>query len=80
MFAGLDHLVAFPALDPMPVQGSLPLFFLRRQFWGQEIETADKFQIDVHFLRPVAINLFRGVDDDFLDELVFNYLFVFFYY
>ena len=31
VFAGLYHLVAFPALDTMPVQGRLPLFFL----WGK---------------------------------------------
>ena len=45
VFAGLDLLIAFPALDPMPVQGSLPLFFLRRQFRGGEVKPSDEFQI-----------------------------------
>ena len=72
VFAGLDLLIAFPALDPMPVQGSLPLFFLRRQLRGGEVEPPDKFQIDVHFLRPVAVNLFRGVDDDLFDEFIYH--------
>ncbi len=72
MFVGLDLLIAFPALDPMPVQGSLPLFFLRRQLRSREVEPTDKFQIDVHLLRPVAIHLFRCVDDDLLDKLVYH--------
>ena len=42
VFAGLDLLIAFPALDPMPVQGSLPLFFLRRQLRGGEVEPTDR--------------------------------------
>ena len=70
VFASLDHLIAFPALDPMPVQGSLSLFFLRRQFRGREVEPPDKLQIDVHLLRPVAVNLFRGMDDDFINKFV----------
>ena len=72
MFAGLDLLIAFPALDPMPVQGSLSLFFLRRQLRCREIEPSDEFQINVYLLCPVAVYLFRGVDDDLLDELVYH--------
>ena len=62
MFAGLHHLIAFPALDPMAVQGCLPLFFLRRQLRGGEVKPPNKFQINLDFLRPVAVNLFRGMD------------------
>ena len=72
VFAGLNLLIAFPALDAMPVQGSLPLFFLRRQLRCGEVEPTDKFQIDVHFLCPVAVNLFRGVDDDLFDEFIYH--------
>ena len=72
VFAGLDLLVAFTALDSMPVQRGLPLFFLRCQLRGWEVKASDKLQIDVHLLRPVAVYLFRGVDDDPLDELVYR--------
>ena len=72
VFAGLDLLIAFPALDPMPVQGSLSLFFLRRQLRCREIEPSDEFQINVYLLCPVAVYLFRGVDDYLLDELVYH--------
>ena len=72
VFTGLNHLIAFPALDPMPVQGCLPLFFLRRQLRGREVESPDKFQIDVYLLRPVTVYLFWGVDDDPLNKLVYH--------
>ena len=70
VFAGLDLLIAFPALDPMPVQGRLPLFFLRRQLRGGEVEPPDKLQIDVHFLRPITVNLFRSMDNDLINKFV----------
>lgn len=44
VFAGLHHLVAFPALDPMPVQRCLPLFFLRRQLRGGEVKPPINFR------------------------------------
>ena len=72
VFTGLDHLIAFAAFDPMPMEGSLPLFLLRRQLRGREVKASDKLKIDVHLLRPVAVYLFRGVDDDLLDELVYH--------
>ena len=72
VFAGLDLLIAFPALDTVPVQGGLPLFFLWRQLRGREVKPPDEFQVDVHLLRPVTVNLFRGVDNDLLDELVYH--------
>ena len=72
VFTGLNHLIAFPALDPMPVQGCLPLFFLRHQLRGREVESPDKFQIDVYLLRPVTVYLFWGVDDDPLNKLVYH--------
>ena len=72
VFAGLDFLIAFPALDPMPVQGCLSLFFLRRQLRGREVEPPDKLQIDVHLLRPVTVYFFRGMDDDLFDEFVYH--------
>ena len=72
MFAGLDFLVAFTALNTMPVQGSLPFFFLRCQLRGGEVKPPDKLQINLDFLRPVAVYLFRGMDDDLFDELVYH--------
>lgn len=70
VFAGLDLLIALPALDAVPVQGSLPLFFLRHQLRGREVEPPDEFQIDVHLLRPVAVYLFWGMDDDLINKFV----------
>ena len=72
MFTGLNLLIAFPALDAVPVQGGLPLFFLWRQLRGRKVKPPDEFQVDVHLLRPVTVNLFRGVDNDLLDELVYH--------
>ena len=54
----------------MPVQGCLPLFFLRRQFRGGEVKPPDKLQINLDLLCSISIHLFRGMDDDFLNELV----------
>ena len=70
VFTGLNHLIAFPALDPMPVQGCLPLFFLRHQLRGREVESPDKFQIDVYLLCPVPGGAIRCVDENFVHELV----------
>ena len=72
VFTGLDLLVAFTALNTMPVQGSLPFFFLRCQLRGGEVKPPDKLQINLDFLRPVAVYLFRGMDDDLFDELVYH--------
>ena len=64
VFAGLYHLVAFPALDTMPVQGRLPLFFLWGKLRDGEVKPPDKLQIDLDLLRSVAVYFLRGMDDD----------------
>ena len=47
VFTSFHHLIAFTDLDTMPVQGSLSLFFLRRQFQGRKVEPPNELQIDL---------------------------------
>ena len=54
----------------MPLELFLPLDFFLGQLRCGKLKLPDKAKVDIHFLHPVAVNFFRGVDDDFLHELV----------
>ena len=54
----------------MPFELLLPLDFFLGQLRCGKLKLPDKAKVDIHFLHPVAVNFFRGVDDDFLHELV----------
>lgn len=70
MFSSLDFLIPLPALDAVPFELLLPLDFFLGQLRCGKLKLPDKAKVDIHFLHPVAVNFFRGVDDDFLHELV----------
>ena len=70
MFTGLDFLIPLPALDAVPFELLLPLDFFFGQLRDRQLKPPNEPQMDLHFLDPVAVNFFRGVDDDFLHELV----------
>ena len=70
MFTGLDFLIALPAFDSVPFELLLPLDFFHGQLRCGKLKLPDKAKVDFHLLHPVAVNFFRGVDDDFLHELV----------
>lgn len=63
VFAGLHHLVAFPALDTVPEELFLPPNFLWSELRHRRVKPADILQINFHFLRPVALGTVRGVDN-----------------
>ena len=70
MFSSLDFLIPLPAFDAVPLELFLPLDFFLGQLRCGKLKLPDKAKVDIHFLHPVAVNFFRGVDDDFLHELV----------
>ena len=54
----------------MPFELPLPLDFFLAQLRDRQLKPPDEPQMDLHFLHPVTVDLFRGVDDDFLNKLV----------
>ncbi len=72
VFAGFDFLIAFPALDAVSAKLLLPLGFLCGQLRFRQFKAPDEFQINLYFLHPIPVNLFRGVDDDLINKLVYH--------
>ena len=70
MFTGLDFLIPLPAFDAVPLELLLPLDFFFGQLRDRQLKPPDEPQIDFHLLHSVAVDLFRGVYDNFLHELV----------
>ena len=70
MFTSLDFLIPLPAFDAVPLELLLPLDFFLGQIRRGKLKLPDKSKVNFHLLYPVAVDLFRGVNDDFLHELV----------
>ena len=70
VFTGLDFLIALPAADALFLQKFLPLDLFLGQLRCGKLKLPDKAKVDLHLLYPVAVDFFRGVDDDFLNKLV----------
>ena len=72
MFASLDFLIAFTALNAVSAKLLLPFGFLCGQLRLRQIKAPDELQINLHFLHTISVNLFRGVDDDLVNKLVYH--------
>ena len=70
MFTGLDFLIPLPALDAVPFELLLPLDFFLGQLRDRQLKPPNEPQMDFYLLHPVAVDLFWGMDDDLLHELV----------
>ena len=52
----------------MSLELLLPLDFFLGQLRCGKLKLPDKAKVDLHLLYPVAVDFFRGVDDDFLNN------------
>ena len=75
--AGFQLLIPLPAADAFFLQKFLPLDFFLGQLRCGKLKLPDKAKVDIHFLHPVAVDLFRGVynkygEVDFRDLMEFT--------